>query len=163
MFGLSKKERATEALQRGTKAILIGGFFHVQHAEKYGLNEQASAWLYTEALAHQVYVLIVIFNNTLAKKYGWATLQFAMKAINEAITDYEIQEGSTPGSVSSFIFRRCAEMDTLTPQERVAGEHFRQSARKVFEYDSRADQEAIAERLSAVSKEYFEIAVKMFR
>jgi hypothetical protein len=163
MFGLSKKERATEALQRGTKAILIGGFFHVQHAEQYGLNEQASAWLYTEALAHQVYILIVIFNNTLAKQYGWATHQFAMKAINEAIADYEIQEGSTPGSLSSFIFRRCAEMDALTPQERVAGKHFRQSAQKVFEYDSRADQEAIAERLSAVSGEYFENAVKMFR
>ena len=54
-------------------------------------------------------------------------------------------------------------MDALTPQERVAGEHFRQSAQKVFEYDSQADQEAIAERLSAVTKEYFENAVKMFR
>ncbi len=163
MFGLSKKEQATEALQRGTKAILIGGFFHVQHAEEYGLNEQASAWLYTEALAHQIYVLIVIFNNTLAKEYSWATPQFAMKAINEAITEYEIQEDSTPGSVSSFIFRRCAEMDTLSPQKRVDGEHFRQSAWKVAEFDSRADQDAIAGRLSAVAMEYFDGAVKMFK
>ena len=72
MFGLSTKERqerAIEALQRGTKAILVGGFFHAENADEYGLNEEASAWLYTEALAHQVYDLIVIFNNTLANNH----------------------------------------------------------------------------------------------
>ena len=163
MFGLSKKERAKEALQRGTKAVLIGGFFHVQHAEEYGLNEQASAWFYTEALAHQIYILIVIFHNTFGKKYGWATSEFAVKAINETLTDYEIKEGLTPGSVSSFIFRRCAEMDALSSQDRVDGEHFRQSACKVAELDSRADQESIANKLSSVAMEYFDNAVKMFR
>jgi hypothetical protein len=163
MFGLSKKERAVEALQRGTKAVLIGGFFHVQDAEKYGLNKQASAWLYTEAIAHQIYALIVIFNNTLEKKHVWANTEFVLKAINNAITDWELQEGLTPGSVSSFIFRRCTEMDALTGQERIHGEHFRQSARKVAEFDPRADQESIANRLSSVAREYFDNAVKMFR
>lgn len=163
MFGLSKKERAIEALQRGTKAAMIGGFFHVQHTEEYGLNEQASAWLYTEALAHQIYVLIVIFNNTLAKEHAWATTEFAIKAINNAITDWELQEGSTPGSVSSFIFRRCAEMDSLSAQERVDGKHFWQSARKISDFDPRANQESIANRLDRVAREYFDSAVKMFR
>lgn len=163
MFGLSMKERAKEALHRGTKAVLIGGFFHVQHAEEFGLNEQASAWLYTEALAHQIYVLIVISNNTLAKRYGWATPEFAVKAITEAITNFETQEGSTPGSISSFVFRRCAEMDSLSPQERVDGEHFRQSARKIKALDPKTDEERIVERLDAVAREYFDVAVKMFK
>ncbi len=163
MFGLSIKERAREALLRGTKAVLIGGFFHVQHAEEFGLNEQASAWLYTEALAHQIYVFTVISNNTLAKQYGWATPEFVLKAINEAITDYETQEGSPPGSISSFVFRRCAEMDSLSPQERVAGEHFRRSARKIMELDPMADEERIVERLDAVAREYFDVALRMFK
>jgi len=156
------KERAKEALHRGTKAVLIGGFFHVQHAGEFGLNEQASAWLYTEALAHQIDVLIVISNNTLAKRYRWATPEFAVKTINEAITDYEIQEGFTPGSISSFVFRRCAEMDSLSPQERVNGQHFCQSARKIKEFDPGADEELIVKKLGAVAREYFAIAVKMF-
>ncbi len=163
MFGLSKKEQASEKLQCGTKSILKSGFFSAQYAEDYGLNEQASAWLYTEALAHQIYVLIAIFNNTFGKKYEWATPQFMIKAINEAIVDYEIQEGSTPGSISSFIFRRCAEMDALSPQDRVAGEHFRQSASKVAEFDSQADRAAIADRLSIVAKQYFDNAINMFK
>ncbi|MCP4319550.1 MAG: hypothetical protein GY789_27090 [Hyphomicrobiales bacterium] len=163
MFGKSKKERTIEALQRGTKAALSGGFFHVQDAEEYGLDEPASAWLYTEALAHQIYVLIVIFNNTLVKKHSWATTQFAIKAINAAITDYEIQVGSTPGSMSAFIFRRCSEIDALPPQARVDGEHFRQSTRKVAEFDSRADQEKIAHRLESVANEFFNNAINMFK
>jgi len=104
----------------------------------------------------------LISNNTLAKRYRWATPEFRIKAINEAITDYEIEEGSTPGSISSFIFRRCAEMDSLSSQERLDGEHFRQSARKIKELDPKADEERIIERLEAVSREYFDAAVKMF-
>lgn len=73
MFGLSKKERTAEALKRGTTAIMNGAFFHINEAENYGLNEAASAWVYTKAQALQIYILVVVFNNTLGRKHSWAT------------------------------------------------------------------------------------------
>ena len=118
MFGLFLKDRAAEALKRGTKAVLIGGFFHVTDAAKFRLNEEASAYLYTEAEAHQIYILTCMFQSTLAKEKSWATSAFAIKAINDAATDYEIEHGISPGSISSYVFRRCAEIDNLSPQER---------------------------------------------
>lgn len=163
MFGLSKKRRVAEALRRGTKAILIGGFFHVEHAEEFHLSEEASAWLYTEAIAHQTYVLMVTFNNTLAKRYRWATPAFAIKAVSGAMADFEMEQGLVPGGISSFALRRCAEMDALSPEERTSGIHFSQSAAKIAELDPAADQRAIVERLSSVARTYFDNILSMFQ
>ena len=163
MFGLSKKERAAEALRRGTKAVLIGGFFHVEHTEEFGLNDEASAWLFTEAIAHQIYVLFVIFNNTLAKKYRWATHDFALKAVSDAMVDFELEGGQPPGVISSITLRRCTEMDALTAAEGASGAHYRQSAAKVAEHDPTANKDAIEERLSSVARRYFENAKPMFQ
>lgn len=165
MFGLStkeKEERAKETLHLATKVVLIGGFFHANQADEFGLNEEASACLYTEVLAHQIYVLIVISNQKLVKRYGWAT-EFAIGEINKAISNHEIREGFIPGSIGSLVFQRCFEMDSLSPQERHNGEHYRQSARKIKEFDSRADEERIVERLATVAREYFDITVKKFK
>lgn len=163
MIVFTSKGRAKEALQRGTKAILIGGFFHVQHAAEFGLNEQASSWLYTEALAHQIYVLSVIANNKLTQKYKWATPDYVIKCINEAIIEYEIKEGFTPGAISSVAFRRCTDFDSLSRQERIDGEHYWQSAKLVKEVDPKADEEKVAARLESVAWEYFNAAERMFQ
>lgn len=162
MFGRSKQGRAKEALRRGAKAVLIGGFFHVDHTNEFDLNEEAAAWLYTEALAHQIYMLTAIFHNTLGRKYKWATTEFMFKAISEAITEYELEQGAVPGGIASFVFRRCAEIDSMRPEQRTSGVHFVDSANKVAELDSSADIAAIAERLAMVTKEYFDAAHPMF-
>ena len=96
------------------------------------------------------------------KKYRWASAEFVNKAINEEITDFEFREGVTPGSISSFVFRRCAEMDRLTPQQRADGEQFWQSARKIREIDQGANESEIVEKLASVMQEYFHTAIKMF-
>lgn len=162
MFGLSKKEKARKALQRGTEAVLRDGLVQIQRAEVFGLNEQAAAWLYSETLTHQIYVLTLIANNRLSKRFAWATHEFVVRAINEAITDFEVQQGSTPGSISSFIFRGCAHIDDLTPKERGEGEHFRRSARKISELDPSGDEAQLIEWLGSVARNYFDVALKMF-
>jgi hypothetical protein len=162
MFGMSMRERAVEALHRGTKAVLIGGYFHIDHSKQFGLNEEASAWLYTEAISQQIYALTVIANNTISKNYRWATPELVIKTINEIITDFEIKERLTPGSISSFVFRRCAEIDQLTPQQRADGEQFWQSARKIRKLDQRANEPEIVEKLASTTQEYFHTALKMF-
>ena len=163
MFWRSQKDRAAEALHRGIKAILIGGFFHYEHSQQFALNKQASAWLYTEAIAHQVYVLTAIFHNTAGKTYEWATRDFMMKAMSEAMVNFELQQGTVPGGISSFAFRRCAEIDALTPQERTTGKQFEQSAARIAELDPSADTRAIAAKFDEVTSKFFECALPMFR
>lgn len=163
MFGLSLKDRAAEALKRGTKAALIGGFFHITDVAKFGLNENAAGYLYTEAQAHQIYILTVIFQHTLANEKSWATPAFAIKAINDAATDFELEHSVSPGSISSFVFRRCTEMDNLTPQERVDGRHFSQSAERIIERDPAANKQAIVRALESATRDFFDHAVRMFR
>ena len=168
MFGMSMKERAVEALHRGTKAVLIGGYFHVDDLKQFGLNKQASAWLYTEAIAHQIYALSVISNNTIMNKYRWATADFVNRTIHEAITDFEFSEAPiseglyAPGTISSIVLKRCAEMDRLMPQQRADGEQFWQSAKMISEVDQGANESEIVEKLASVTQEYFHAAIKMF-
>jgi hypothetical protein len=148
---------------RRVKAILIGGFFHVEHADEFGLNEEAAAWLYAESIAHQIYMLNAIFHNTLGKKYDWATPPFFVKAVSDAMVDFELEQGTVPGGFASFAFRRCAEIDAMSSAERMSGKQFAQSAAKIAEHDPSADQRAIAARLESVSKQYFDAALPMFR
>lgn len=157
-----KKKQAGKALKHGIMFILNGETFHARDAEQYGLNDQASSWFYTEALVHQIYALLLIFNGTLGKKYDWAIPRFAWQHINEAISEFEFEEGATPGSMTSFIFRRCKETDELTGQERRDGEQFHQSALMVAEYDSSANQEVIANTLRSTSEQYFNNFLRIF-
>jgi len=162
MFGLSFKEKTTEALQRGTKAALTGGFFHYTQAQRFGLNDEATSWLYTEALAHQIYMLGLLYKNSTLGKYKWATYEFSIKSITSALTDHEIKEGLTPGSISSFVFKRCYEIDQLTPKERETGEEYSQSAKLIADKDPRANQKNITKALENAVGSYFEQARKMF-
>jgi hypothetical protein len=86
MFGLSKRERVAEALRRGTVAALTGGFFHHSQVEALGLNEAASSWIYTDALAHQIFALGVIYSNAPACREPWADASFFNDAVFGALT-----------------------------------------------------------------------------
>jgi len=162
VFGLSFKEKTAEAIQRGTKAALSGGFFHHTQAQKFNLNDEATAWLYTQALVHQIYMLGVLYKHSTMGKYKWATPDFLTKNIDSALTEHEIIEGLTPGTRRSFIFKRCIEMDNLTPKERETGQHYHHSAKLVAEKDSNANEASIARTLEGVVDSYFQQARKMF-
>jgi len=162
MFGLSFKEKTAEALKRGTNAALTGGFFHYSQAQEFGLNKEATAWLYTQALVHQIYMLGVLYKHSTMGKYKWATADFMVKNIANILTDHEIKQGLTAGTISSFVFMRCSEMDNLTPKERETGEHYLQSAKLIADKDDSVNIENISKRLNSVAYTYFEHARKMF-
>lgn len=162
MFGLSLRERTEEALRRGARAALTGAFFHHTEAEKFQLNQEASSYLYTEALAHQIYMLGLIFGQTCVGKEKWATPEFFFKSVAKGITEHEKEETLQIGSISSFVFKRFMEMEELSPEKRLNGEHFWQSVTLVQNKDSSADGDKICKALENASEKYYSQARKMF-
>lgn len=162
MFNFSKKERAREAIYRGTKAALTGGFFHYSDAQKFGLNEQATAWLYTEALALQIYTLVTIFNNKLGGRHKWANVEFVVEAIEKATKEYEKENGLKYGSVGHFVINRMVEIDQMAPDQRRGKEHLWESAQKVKNFDKFAPEEELVDSLDSACLNYFNNAIKMF-
>ena len=79
MFRLGKKARAAEAIERSVRAVLTSAYFHYSEIEVLGLNESASAWLLTEAYAHQIYALGCVSAHAL-RKDKWATMEFFVES-----------------------------------------------------------------------------------
>jgi len=168
MFGLSKKEIIFDRLQRTTTAALIGGAFpnsglYHSIADEFPLQSEASAWLLTEAQAHLIYTVGVAFNHTCIGRYDWATPDFLTRALSSAILEYEISRGLSPGTASSFIFRRYSDFEAHTAQDRAAGVHFRESALLVRQHDSAAPVEDIAEFLSTIAYSYLKYLVPVMK
>jgi hypothetical protein len=163
MFGLSFKEKTAEALHRGTKAALSGVIFHPTQAQKFGFNEEATFWLYSEALAHQIYMLCMLYKHTTPQhKYKWATPHFSINNISKVLIAYELKVGLAPSSTSSFIFERCCEIDELSPKEREIGMHYLQSAKLIVEKDTTANKEIIVQTLKHIASTYVVEARGMF-
>ena len=161
MIELTMQERATEAVRQGVLASLTGAYFHVSEADKFGLNNEATTWLYSEALAHQIYMLSMIANQTVSSA-PWATGDYFMSALREAM-ELDARKMKMTTGTYSYIFNRCRTFDSLGLEQRVAGEHFRLSARAVAEKDSKADVRAIEEALRTATEKYADAALKMFR
>ena len=105
----------------------------------YGLNEEASAMFYTEMLSHLVYCIGIVFNNKIAGKKSWATPQFMEACIKNEVANYEKEIGQHPGAITSILFKRLYEIESMSPQQRASLEHMKESARRVYEKDSRAN------------------------
>ncbi|MBK6973813.1 MAG: hypothetical protein IPH26_13020 [Sterolibacteriaceae bacterium] len=106
MFGLGKRERAAEALRRGTAAALTGGFLHHSQIETLGLSKEASAWIYMESIVHQLFALGVIYSNCSISDQPWATAKFFNDTVSDALTQHERNNQLSPGTMTSFIFKR---------------------------------------------------------
>jgi hypothetical protein len=141
---------------------MTGGFFHHTEAQRFGLNEEAEAYLYTEAMVHQIYALAVLYRLALLGKGKWATPEFFFKSVGKGLAEHERESELAPGSVSSFVFKRLMDMGNLSPEQTRDGEHFNQSVALVREYDPSADKSAIHVALQKASEEYFSHARKMF-
>jgi hypothetical protein len=162
MFGLGLKERSAEALRRGTKAVVDGGFFEQSEVEKFGLNESASAFLYSEALAHQIYALGLIYGSSLVGKNRWATPAFFFQNVGEVLVEEEHAQGLPPGALSKVLLNRFMDFEGLPARDRQAGKHFDQSASMVAQRDASADIEKISETLESCSSTFFNQAKKVF-
>jgi hypothetical protein len=162
MFGLGKKERAREALRRGTAAALAGAFFHPAEIEKLGLNEEASSWIYTESLAHQLFALGITYSNSPLANEPWATAAFFNNAVSDAITQHERESGIGPGTINSFAFKRLDDFIGMGRPALADGQHFADSALKAVAKDPRADMKRISQQLKLSTEKYFQAAAKMF-
>jgi hypothetical protein len=138
-----------------------GSYLSLSDIAGFSLNETASSWLYTESIVHFAYVLSMLFKRAYAEK-PWATPAFFIQHLGLGLSDIEAEDALTPGSLLGFILPRLAEMDSLTGDERQGGEHFRQSAARVCERDSSADEEAVMSALDRATYSYFDDARKQF-
>lgn len=162
MFGLTLRERTAEAIRRGAKAAMTGAYFHHSQTPEFGLNEEASAWLYTESIAHLIYTLNLLYAHAPGAREVWATPEFFFKAVAKGLNESEQEQGLAQNSVLSFVVKRVVEMDGLSGAERSSGEHLRQSAALVGKKDASGNGKAIAEALEKASMTFFEDARKMF-
>jgi len=160
-FGYNKNT-VKDGLKRSTRAVLIGGLFHHEHASSFGLNEEGSAWLYTEMQAQLIFCIGIAFEVKICGKKSWATPQFMQDCIKEEILDYEKRESMSPGSILSYIFRRLYEIETMTPQERRDLIHLRQSAELIQEKDRRADIAALTKLFESKTREFVSILLERF-
>ena len=161
MFGLSKKERIVEALRRGVTAATIGGFFHVKDAESFGLNKEASSWIFTESIAHQVTALATIYSATLVGKEYWATSLFFKMTVHKILTTLAQSAGLAPNAYY-FVISRMQKFSDLSPDQLAAGEHYMMSAIEARKLDPEAIIEKISTALRKSTETYFAVAVKMF-
>ncbi|MGH8502546.1 MAG: hypothetical protein ACREVE_08740 [Gammaproteobacteria bacterium] len=162
MFGLTLRERAAEALRRGARAAMTGAYFHHTKVAELGLNDEASAWLYTEGLAHQIYALGLVYGKAFVGKEKWATPDFFFASVGKGLAEADKENGLPPTATSSFVFKRFLEMEALSGEERHKGEHFRQSVVAVQKKDARASAQQIIQALEAASSSYFQDVRKMF-
>ena len=162
MFGFGKKARAAEAIRRGVQATLTGAYFHNTEVEKFGLNKSASSWLYTEALAHQLYALGYISSTALAGMGDWVTLDFFFESAIDGIKESEKNGGPSTDQLAPVLFKRYIDFEAFTGEERVAGAHYKNSADFIFAQDTSADIEKIATALQNSVDKYVRDARKMF-
>lgn len=161
MFGLGKKARAAEAIRRGVRASLTGAYFHHSEIEEFGLNKSASAWLYTEAIAHHIYVLGYI-SSTALKTEKWATLDFFIESAIDGMKEAEQNGGPSAEQLAPSVLNRYSVFESFSGQQRIEGAHYRSSAELVAKQDPAADLEIIATALKASTDRYVADVRKMF-
>jgi hypothetical protein len=161
IFGY-KESKVGEGLRRSTRAVLIGGLFHTEDAEKYKLNEEASSMLYTEMLVHLIGCIGMVFMNKIAGKKSWATPQFMEACVKNEIEAYEYQNSLHPGMLTSIIFKRLYAIERMSPQQRASLEHLKDSARLVHAKDSQANIDQLATLFENKTREFTKILSDRF-
>lgn len=161
MFGLSQKERAAEALRRGALAAMSGGYFHHSHAAAFGLNEQATAYLYTDAIAHQIYALGYIASRALSGK-KWAGPDFFFGAVVRGLREAEARAELAPDSMVSVALKRYSELEAIPTESAANGGRYFDTVRRVKDFDPGANEQAIKDALETATMAYFHDASKMF-
>ena len=76
--------------------------------------------------------------------------------------DFEIQQGLVPGKTSTFIFKRCAEIDSMPREKRGEGEQFVVSGKRIAELDPSANAGELTELFENLSKTIFDKILKIF-
>lgn len=160
-FGYKESE-VEDSLRRSTRAVLIGGIFHTDHAEQFKLNKEATAYIYTEMLSNLIYCIGIVYQNKILGKKSWATTKFLENCIKKEIESYERQFCQTTGSITSIIFKRLYEIERMSPQQRANLEHIRESASKIKSIDSNADMNLLEKTYEVKTREFIKILIDRF-
>ncbi len=161
MFGFGLKKRTAEAIRRGVRTSLTGAYFHPSKVQKFGLNNEGSAWLLSEAYAHQLYVLGCITAHA-CRKDKWATFEFFCESAIEGMKESEREGGLNAEQLAVTLFKSYRVFESLTGEERLDGGHFRLSAALVAEQDETADIVSIERALIFSTKRYMADIGPMF-
>lgn len=161
MFG-SERRRAKEITRRGTLAIMTGEYLHHSQVAAYGLNDDASSWLYFECIVHLISVLGVLFKASFMRKYEWATPEFFLDAVEKALAESDASHDLRPNTTFSFVFPRLIDMQRFTDAELSRGDHFADSAVQTKERDRRADELTLERVLRTAADRFFADAKKLF-
>ncbi len=156
MFGLSKQERLIDVLVRSTTGVMEGWYYEVGDISELGLNKAATKEFLLEGEVLQIYIMGVAFKNKVGPNNGWATPQFFVKTVSDALSSIEIDKGFPPGAASQYIFSRCSEIDNMSGEERGNNSHLLESAKRIAEHDSSVDVYDIVDVFDAISKFMFD-------
>jgi hypothetical protein len=157
-----KRNKVEEGLRRSTRAVLIGGLFHIDHVKQYRLNEDASAMLYSEMLAHLIYCIGIVFNNKIAGKKSWATPQFMESCIKKEAESYEKELGQHPGMITSVTFKRLYEFEGMSSQQRASLQHIKDSTLRICKKDPRANANELETLFENKTREFVKILADRF-
>lgn len=161
LFGY-KKDKVEEGLRRSTKAVLIGGIVHIDDVEKLKLNEEASAELYAESQAHLIYCIGTVFNNKIIGKKKWATPQFMEECIKREVEIFEKTNNLHPGMLTSILFKRLYEIESMTQKQRAKFEHVKDSAKRVYNKDPSANIQQLENFIGGFLIEFSKIIFDRF-
>lgn len=162
MFGLTLKSRTAEALRRGVQAIVRGGFIDNNSRQNLGLNTEANSYLHSEIMAHQLYSLGLIYGRALVGKHNWATPEFFFRSVAKALAEGETAQHLPAESLSRVLLERFLDFEGLSPEERKARAHVRQSAMRVSERDERVPMPHIEEVIENAAASFFRQAKGVF-
>ncbi|WP_250520397.1 hypothetical protein [Caballeronia sp. NCTM1] len=161
MFG-SERRKAKDVTRRGTLAIMTGAYLHHSQVATYGLNDDASSWLYSESVVHLISVLGMLFKASFMRKYAWATPEFFLDSVAKALAESDASLGLRPNTTFSLVFTRLIEMEKFTDAELSRGDHFADSALRIEKQDQRADKLTVEKVLRTAADRYFADAQKLF-
>lgn len=161
MFKFGLKRRASEAIRRAVRASLTTAYLHPGRINELKLNEDASAWLLTESYAHHLYMLGIIFSNSVQEK--WATFEYFLKEVEVGFKESHAKDkGPNQLSILPILLDRFSAFDKMDGPQRSARMHYKSSAILISKKDANADQDQLAEILELSTKSFMTDASKMF-
>lgn len=138
MFGLSKRERVAEGLRRAAIAAMDGVRFTVDDIARFGLSDEASAYLFTDAIAHRLFMLSVVLSDQF-KGESWNTFEFFVEGIKPGILERERTAGLVPYSMFSMLMSRYNGLLQIPTAQARNGGRLLDTARRVADLDDQAD------------------------
>mgnify|MGYP006951275059 CR=1 FL=1 len=142
MFFSNKRATAEDRVQRAGQALLIGNYVKHQEIISFGLNDEANALIYFQALAFCMFGAYMPYHITYGK-HSWSNPWFYLDNVNAGFMKYESSKGMPPGAIIT------KTKDFFIQIGKYQGTNhtmpFNEMARMVTDEDSDTDEDAVIE------------------